>query len=364
MTEPIPTARPHKTPWRVFWAEFMKSRTAVVGAVLLLLLYAGALFADFLAPYGMARQNLDLGFAPPQRVYVDGGGIYTHPMVLADAGRRVYREDLSRRVPVRLWTRGEPYRLLRVLPSDRHLFGVEAPAELHLLGTDRYGRDQLSRLLFGSRISLSVGLVGIAITFLLGTFVGGLSGYFGSWFDEGAMRVTELIMSIPGLYLIVALGAILPTSLPSDLRYLLIVFILSFVGWAALARVVRGIVLSLREFEYVTAARALGAGTFRVLFRHILPNTMSFLIVAATISVPGYILGEVTLSFLGVGVQEPVASWGNMLTDAQSVRVLVSFPWILAPGFLIFVTVLAYNFLGDGLADALNPRKILGSKGP
>jgi peptide/nickel transport system permease protein len=362
MSDPAP--RPPKTPWKVFWKEFRKSRTALVGAVLLAVLYGGALFADFLAPYSASRQNLDLGFAPPQRLHLDVHGLYTHPQILADRARLTYREDTAQRVPLRFLVRGEPYRLFHLWPTALRLFGVDPPHDLHLLGTDRYGRDQLSRLLYGSRISLSVGLVGIAITFFIGTLVGGLSGYFGGWVDEGVMRLTELIMSIPGLYLIVALGAILPANLPSDRRYLLIVFILSFVGWASLARIVRGIVLSLREFEYVTAARALGAGTFRVLVRHILPNTMSFLIVAATISVPAYILGEVTLSFLGVGVQEPVASWGNMLTDAQSVRVLVSFPWILAPGFLIFLTVLAYNFLGDGLSDALNPRKILGGKGP
>ena len=363
MTEPGAQNRQAKTPWRIFWTEFRKSRTAIFGGVVLLVLYGAATFADFLAPYSMERQSLDYGFAPPQRVYAGASGLYTYRQVLADPGRQRYEEDRSERVPIRFLTQGEPYRFFRLIPMRLRLFGVDAPAEIHVLGTDRYGRDQLSRLLFGARISLSVGLVGIAITFVIGTFVGGLSGYFGGWFDEGVMRVTELIMSIPGLYLIVALGAILPTTLPSDTRYLLIVLILSFVGWASLARIVRGIVLSLREFEYVTAARALGAGTLRVLFRHIIPNTMSFLIVAATISVPGYILGEVTLSFLGVGVQEPVASWGNMLTDAQSVRVLVDFPWILAPGFLIFITVLAYNFLGDGLADALNPRKILGSKG-
>ena len=363
MTEPIAATREPKTPWRIFWAEFRKSRTAILGAAILVLLYGSATFADFLAPYDMGRQNLDLGFAPPQRVYLDGRGLHTYPQVLSDRARQSYEEDRTRRTPVRFFVEGEPYRLFRVLPMRVRLFGVSEPAEIHLLGTDRYGRDQLSRLLFGSRISLSVGLIGIAITFLIGTFVGGLSGYFGGLFDETVMRITELIMSIPTLYLIVALGAILPATLSSDVRYLLIVFILSFVGWASLARIVRGIVLSLREFEYVTAARALGAGTLRVLFRHIIPNTMSFLIVAATISVPAYILGEVTLSFLGVGVQEPIASWGNMLTDAQSVRVLVDFPWILIPGFFIFITVLAWNFLGDGLADALNPRKILGNKG-
>jgi peptide/nickel transport system permease protein len=352
-----------RTPWQIFWKEFRKSRTAMLGAVILILLYGSALFADFLSPYSMKRQNRDLGYVQPYRVHLGGEGLYVYNYVLTDTARRIYDEDESRRFPIRFFVKGPEYRMLWLIPTDIHLFGVDPPGEIHLVGTDEFGRDQLSRLLYGARISLSVGLVGIALTFFIGTFIGGLSGYFGGWIDEIVMRATELIMSIPVLYLIVALAAVLPANLSSDKRYLLIIVILSFVGWASLARIVRGIVLSLREFEYVTAARALGASTLRIIFRHIIPNTMSFLIVASTISVPAYILGEVSLSFLGVGIQEPIASWGNMLTAAQKVRVLVSFPWILAPGLLIFITVLAFNFLGDGLADALNPRKILGGKG-
>ena len=352
-----------RTPWQIFWKEFRKSRTAMAGAAILLVLYGAALFADFISPYTMQEQNLRTGYLPPAQVHIDGSGLYVHPYVLSDPGRKRYSQDTSVKLPIRFFVERYDYKLLWLIPTNIHLFGVDEPGRIHLLGSDEFGRDQFSRLLYGARISLSVGLFGIAITFFIGTLVGGLSGYFGGWIDEVVMRVTELIMSIPTLYLIVALGAVLPTNLSSDIRYLLIVCILSFVGWASLARIVRGIVLSLREFEYVTAARALGAGTFRVLFRHIIPNTMSFLIVAATISVPAYILGEVSLSFLGVGIQEPMASWGNMLTAAQKVRVLVDFPWILMPGFFIFITVLAYNFLGDGLSDALNPRKILGSKG-
>jgi peptide/nickel transport system permease protein len=348
------------SPGQIFWREFRRSPMAVAGAVILLALYGAALLADFLAPYAMERQNLDLSYLPPCAVHWRAGGPYVRAYWLSDAARNRYAEDPGRTFPVRFLVRGHAYRALGVLASDRHLFGVEPPGEIHLLGTDQLGRDQLSRLLYGSRISLSVGLIGIVITFAIGIVVGGLSGYFGGVVDELVMRISELILSIPGFYLIVALAGILPPAMPSDRRYLLIIFILSFIGWAGLARVVRGMVLSIREFEYVTAARALGAGTLRVLFRHIVPNALSFLIVAATVSVPGYILGEVFLSFLGVGVQEPTASWGNMLTAAQSARVLASFPWVLAPGVLIFVTVLAFNFLGDGLADALNPRKIQG----
>jgi len=354
-----------RSPWQVFWREFRKSPVALAGAGTLSVLYLAAIFADFLAPWPMARQDLDFGFHPPTPVhwFADGRfvGPYVHGTELVDLGRSTYRAVATRH-PIRFLVDGAPYKVFGLVPAKTRLFGVDAPGHVYLFGSDQYGRDVYSRLLYGARVSLSIGLIGIAITFLIGTLIGGLSGYLGKGFDLVVMRVTELIMSIPALYLILALRASFPSNVPSDRMYLIIVVILAFIGWASLARIVRGIVLSLREFEYVNAARALGAGTLRILFRHIMPNTMSFLIVAATISVPSYILGEVTLSFLGIGIQEPQASWGNMLTVAQNIRFLKSFPWLLVPGFFIFVVVLAWNFLGDGLADALNPRKVVGGK--
>jgi len=266
--------------------------------------------------------------------------------------------DTSQRYPLRLFPRGAPYRLFGFVRGDRHLFGVEAPGRIYLLGADDTGRDVWTRLLYGSQVSLTVGIVGIAISFTLGLLLGGVSGYFGGWVDTLIMRSTELLLSIPGLYLIVALRGVFPLDLPSQQTYLAIVAILSFIGWASLARVIRGMVLSLRQAEYVLAAQAMGASSLRIIVRHILPNTMSFTIVAATVAVPGYILGEVFLSFLGVGVQPPAASWGNMLNAARSERVLTSFPWmLLAPGVAILLTVMAFNFFGDGLRDALDPRK-------
>jgi peptide/nickel transport system permease protein len=355
-----------RSPWQVFWREFRKSPLALAGAGILILLYGMAVFADFLAPWPMAKQDLDFGFHPPTPVHLFDGGKLVGPYVrgseLVDLGRSTYR-TVPQRYPVRFLVQGaKPYRLFGLVPMNVRLFGVDPPGHVYLFGSDKFGRDQFSRLLYGSQISLSIGLIGIAITFLIGTLVGGLSGYLGKGFDLVVMRVTELIMSVPALYLILALRAAFPANLPSDRMYLIIVVILAFIGWASLARIVRGMVLSLREFEYVNAARALGAGTLRILFRHILPNTLSFLIVAATVAVPGYILGEVTLSFLGIGIQEPQASWGNMLIEAQNIRALTAFPWLLIPGVFIFIVVLAYNFLGDGLADALNPRKVLGGK--
>jgi peptide/nickel transport system permease protein len=331
--------------------------------------YAAALLAPFLAPYSQERMDRGRFYHPPQRLHwFDAAGRFhavpfAYATVVADPRALTYREDRARALPLRLFVRGSAYRLLGVIPCDRHLFGVGEGESLFLLGSDPFGRDVLSRLLFGGQVSLTVGIVGIAISFTLGLLLGGISGYFGGAADSLIMRTTELLLNIPGLYLIIALRSIFPVSLPSQQTYLAIVAILAFIGWASLARVIRGMVLSIRRQEYVAAAEALGMGRLRIIAFHILPNTMSFVIVAATVAIPGYILGEVFLSFLGVGVQEPAASWGNMLNQGRSLRALISFPWlVVAPGTAIFLTVMAYNFLGDGLRDALDPRRITGGK--
>jgi peptide/nickel transport system permease protein len=340
-----------------------------VGGGILVVLYTLALLAPFVAPYPEDTMDRDRFYHPPIRLHwVDAhGGFhlwpFVHPTHVTDEHRFVYAEDGTVSFPLRVFARGPRYRLLGIVPTDRHLFGVDSPGRLYLFGTDAEGRDVFSRLLFGAQISLTVGLIGIAISFSLGLVLGGISGYFGGALDNLIMRTTELLLSIPALYLLIALRVIFPTDLASQQVYLGIVVILAFIGWATLARVIRGMVLSIRRQEYVTAAEALGMGRFRIITRHILPNTLSFVIVAATVSIPGYILGEVFLSFIGLGVQEPAASWGNMLRQAQSLRVLTSFPWILfAPGAAIFLTVLAFNFFGDGLRDALDPRRVLGSR--
>jgi peptide/nickel transport system permease protein len=282
---------------------------------------------------------------------------------LVDVGSFEYQEESARELPLRFFVRGSSYELFGVMATDLHLFGVDPPGRVMLFGTDSSGRDLLSRLLFGARISLTVGLVGIAISFTLGLLLGGIAGYFGGITDTIIMRITELLLSIPSLYLIIALRAVFPMDLPSHQVYLGIVAILAFIGWAGLARVIRGLVLSMRKSDFVTAAEALGFGRLRIIWRHVLPNTMSYVIVAATVSIPSYILGEVILSFLGVGVQEPSASWGNMLNQARSIRALTTFPWLLmVPGTAIFLTVMAFNFLGDGLRDALDPRRVSGGK--
>lgn len=348
------------SPGRLFLRRFSRNRAAVTSAVILAVLYLSALLAGFIAPYAMDRQNRQAPFHQPIGIrWSDESGWSRRPFVHeyhSGKGITGYEKAAGKRYYVRLFVRGDRYKLLGLIPSDRHLFGVDAPGKVYLLGTDRFGRDIFSRVLYGAQISLSIGLVGIVITFFIGLTVGGISGYYGGTVDNLIMRFSELVMAFPSFYLILAIMAVLPTGMASSLRYLLMICVLSFIGWAGMARVIRGMVLSIRERDYVTAARSQGVSDWRIITRHLLPNTVSYVIVAITLSLPGYILGEVALSFLGMGIQEPMASWGNMLQAAQNIRVLTSYPWMLAPGAMIFITVLSFNLLGDGLRDALDPR--------
>ena len=343
--------------------RLVRNPTAMGGLGVLCVLYLLALFADFFSVRDPLKSDLYSPYHPPNWVHVfDEEGTFHWPpfvyeMECTDLDELHYEPILDKKHPVKFFAEGYSYRIWFLFETTRHFMVVKKPGELHPLGCDELGRDVWSRLLAGGQVSLSVGLLGILITLTLGTFVGGIAGYFGGWTDTILMRYVELILSIPGLYLILALRSMFPTRLTSVQVYILIVVILGFIFWAGLSRVIRGQVLSLREREHVLAARALGASHLRVLIRHVLPGTFTYLIVTATIMVPGYILGEVSLSFLGVGIEEPSASWGLMLREAQDVQVLEDQKWILSSGIAIFITVFAFNFLGDGLRDAFDPKK-------
>jgi peptide/nickel transport system permease protein len=338
--------------WSRLWARPLARFFLGVLALLYFLCFA----APWLAPYTESEQLLAKAYHPPSRLVWQDGALYVQRTELVNRATREFRAIPGDLAPVQLWVKGGSYRWLGLLSGDRHLFGVPSQDRLYLLGADGFGRCIFSRLLYGGQISLSIGLLGITITTVIGMILGGVAGYFGGWTDGILMRLTEVLMSIPGLYLVLALRAIFTRNLDSAQIYIMVVVILSFIGWSGMARVIRGMTLALRETPFVQSARALGQHPLKILVRHVLPNTFSYVIVAATLSVPGYILGEAALSFLGLGIQDPQSSWGLMLAQAQNLRVLLSFWWMLLPGALISITVLSFNFLGDALRDVVDPR--------
>ena len=347
-------ARSLESPGRLLWRRFRNQRVALFGGGILVVVYFVAIFAGFFAPYRYDRDDRSRFFHCPMSLRFANGGLAVQ-VYEGSSDFSHYKEVPGKTVPLHFFVQGQSYKLLGCIPLTTHFFGTgDDSAPAYLLGADEMGRDVLSRLLYGSQLSLSIGLVGIILRFGFGMIAGGFAGYLGGWTDTIIMRSCELIMSIPALYLIMALRSTFPPGMSSTKVYLLIVVILSLVGWAGSARVIRGISLSLRERQYVLAARTLGLSPWRIVVRHVLPGSFSYLIVAATLSIPNFILGEVVLSFLGVGVQEPSASWGIMLKAAQNPVSLAEYPWLLAPGVAIFITVLAFNFLGDGLRDALD----------
>lgn len=350
------------------WRRLRRNRVAMASLVFLALMYVAAAAADFLAPYDETRSNRRAFYHPPTRIrIVDEQGRLTRPYVyrytLVDRGRRLYAEDREGgRYPIRFFVRRQPRRIIGPLTTSWRLFGVDDPALVYVFGADSQGRDLFSRLLYGARRSLFIALPGIAISLGLGLLYGGVSGYFGGRVDNVMMRLAEIIIAIPSFYLLLALAAVFQ-NVPSTQRFLYIIVILSLIGWAGTARVIRGMVLSLREREFVEGARAIGCSHWRIITRHILPNTTSHMIVVATLAIPGFILGESGLSFIGLGIQEPTASWGNMLSAGTNLTALRQFPWILVPGVFIFSAVLAWNFVGDGVRDAFDPRGTSGLGG-
>ena len=348
--------------WQIMWWKFKRHRIAVVAAAILLLFYGSILVSEILAPYNLHTRNATHIYAQPQEIEFMHDGRFVGPFVYGyrmqldmETLRREYTPDPKRVYPLRFFCRGDEYRFWGMIEGNFHLVCPAEGGTLYLLGTDRLGRDLLSRIIYGTRISLTIGLLGIAVSFLIGIILGGISGYYGGWIDNVIQRFIEMVRAFPELPLWMALSAALPVTWSPLLVYFGITIILGLLDWPGLARAVRSKLLALREEDFATAAVLMGASPQRVIGRHLLPSFTSHLIASATLSVPGMILGETALSFLGLGLRPPVTSWGVLLNEAQNINSVALYPWIMASVAPVFVVVLAFNFMGDGLRDAADP---------
>lgn len=379
-----PAARQSKSQSQIVWEQFRKHTAALIGVGVLVVMYLGAVFAGFIAPYGMNeyQRSPSFGFAPPTKIHWTDPetGRLTRPFVYALSKERdpvtfqnVYAEDVEQGIfPINFFVRRpeSSYRILGIFPSDLHLFGVDGPARIFLWGTNNLGKDVFSRVMYGGQVSLTIGVLAVWVSLILGLVIGGVSGFYGGWVDDFFMRLVEVVDAIPGLFLLIVLATLLRDprnpiaqafglEMSSAQVFLMIVVVLGFVGWGGLARTIRSMILSLREQDYAQAAKALGASESRIIFRHLLPGTASFVIVSLTLAIPGFILAETGLSFIGLGPSElDSASWGMLLRDATNKGIALQFaPWLLIPGIPIFLAILSWNLVGDGLRDAFDPKK-------
>ena len=344
--------------------KILEYKIARISLIILAILYLFIIFSDFIAPYNPNSRDPKASYLPASRIHIFENKRPLLPFIY----KRFYTfdentftkkiiEDKSKKYFIRLFVHSDEYKLFDLIPSDLHLFGTDEGQRLYLSGTDKNGRDIFSRILHGGKPSLTIGFVGLLIVFPLGLLYGGISGYFGGALDNFMMRIAEALMSLPYFYLIVVLASILPANISNSQRFLLITIILSFVSWAGLSRVIRGQVLSIKEEEYVLSAKAIGVSDLKIIMKHIIPQTMSYIIIAATLSIPGFIIGESALSFLGMGITQPDPSWGNILAEGKELSNMLLRPWILLlPAACIFTSVLCFNLIGDKLRDILDPR--------
>ncbi|MFL7791396.1 MAG: ABC transporter permease [Anaerolineae bacterium] len=345
--------------WQLMWRKFIRNKVAIVGGIVILFYYLGGLFAGFVAPYTLSTRFIKYIHMPPQRVHFFNNGklqpfVCDLDLTIDENLRKIYEPNCETRIPIKFFVHGDLYKLFGLIETDVHLF--QAPGGIvSLLGTDRQGRDMFSRVLYGSQVSLTIGLLGVALSLFFGSVLGVTSGYYGGWIDELIQRLIELVRAFPAIPLWMALSAAVPPHWPPLRTYFAVTVILSLIGWTWLARQLRGKVLALRDEDFVLAAKLAGASDMRVIFRHLIPATFGHIIVVSTLAMPSMILAETALSFLGLGLRPPITSWGVLLKEVQNIQSIALYPWVFTPALAIAIAILAFNFLGDGLRDAADP---------
>lgn len=345
--------------WRLMLRKFIRNKVAIAGGVIIFIFYFAALFAGFLSPYTLSTRFKAYIYMPPQPIHLFNDGkfqpcVYDVELTIDKNFRKIYQPNPDKKIPLEFFAHGEPYKLFGLIETDIHL--VQAPGGIIApLGTDRQGRDMFSRILYGSQISLTIGLIGVILSLTFGSVLGVASGYYGGWIDDLIQRLIELVRSFPAIPLWMALSAAVPPHWPPLRTYFVVTIILSLIGWTWLARQLRGQVLALRNADFITAVKLAGGSDMRIIFRHLIPATFGQIIVVSTLAMPAMILAETALSFLGLGLRPPITSWGVLLKEVQNIQSIALYPWVFSPALAIVIAILAFNFLGDGLRDAADP---------